>query len=176
MGSLQDALVRAGLADKDKAEKQQQKQQKKQQDRQQVKEIKPQVKMHSHHEHRTICEHCDRPYPDVEKYRHKNPVIRGFWLCLNCADDFMIPDELRETAQSEYNRKNIFRRRFGKTLKALPLVEEQKRKAQEREQNAKDPKKFKHGGHAGGGNRSSNQNTKGASGDRSADKRSSKKI
>ncbi len=110
MGSLRDALVQAGLADKNAKKKQEEK-------RSKPVENQSSKKVHSHQEHRTICENCDKGYPDVEKYLHRSPVVKGQWLCLNCADEFMIPDTFRATAQSEYARRKIFVRRFGRTNK-----------------------------------------------------------
>lgn len=76
---------------------------------------RPVEKMHTHQEHRTICDHCMKSYPDVEFYRHRNPCVEVEWLCCRCADDNCINDECRQTKQSEYSRKRIFRRNYGRT-------------------------------------------------------------
>ena len=126
MGSLQDALFKAGVVKKGKKTEKKGLENKKQ-------EKHEKKKIHSHQEHQTTCENCSRTYPDVERYKHRSPVVNGQWLCQNCADEFMISDEFRLTSQSEYNRSGIFRRRFGKTLKHLPLVEKEKEREREKE-------------------------------------------
>lgn len=68
-----------------------------------------------HQKHQTFCECCDKTMPDVERYDHGNPHLKAIWICCQCADTHTIPDTCRMTNQSEYARKGIFRREFGRT-------------------------------------------------------------
>ena len=104
MGSLKDALMKAGL-----------KPSKSENERPKPKRNKVIKKVHTHQQERNFCEVCNRTLPDVEMYKHRNPVVNASWICLQCADKNMISDDFRETNQSEYSRKGIFRREFGRT-------------------------------------------------------------
>ena len=72
-------------------------------------------KIHEFQSTRNFCECCQMTMPDVEYYKHKNPLLDARWICIQCADKNMILDDLRETNQSDYSRKNIFRRFYGPT-------------------------------------------------------------
>lgn len=106
MGSMKDALLKIGLQPS-----------KTQNERPKPKLKRPEKIIHSHQQERNFCEVCNRTLPDVEMYKHRNPVINASWICLQCADKNMISDDSRETCQSEYSRKGIFRREFGRTKK-----------------------------------------------------------
>lgn len=69
---------------------------------------------------RNFCENCKNILPDVEYYNHRNPDVTGKWICTDCADKNWIPDEVRQTAQSEASRNGIFKRAFGKTFRDIP--------------------------------------------------------
>lgn len=77
-------------------------------------------KKHTHQGHRTFCENCKNILPDVEFYNHRNPDVTGKWICTDCADKNWIPDEVRQTAQSEAARNGIFKRAYGKTFRDIP--------------------------------------------------------
>lgn len=62
-----------------------------------------------------ICENCQKTAPDVEYYEHRVRVVRGNWLCLQCADGSEIDDSLRKTAQSQHSKQKTFKRRHGRT-------------------------------------------------------------
>jgi hypothetical protein len=70
-----------------------------------------------HQEQRNYCEQCDSIQPDVERYKHRNPVVDAQWICTSCADKHMIDDKFRVTSQSDFSIKKIFRREFGQTNK-----------------------------------------------------------
>ena len=67
---------------------------------------------------RIVCEACEKSAPDVERYFHKNRLIDGKeWLCLRCADEYQINDDLRTTAQSTQAKQGLFIRQYGRTKK-----------------------------------------------------------
>lgn len=103
--SLKDALMGAGLKSS-RTENERPKMRKKDKNKTQL-----------HQEERNFCELCERIFPDVEHYKHRNPTIDVRWLCLGCADKNEIMDRFRTTAQSEYSKKGIFRREYGETAK-----------------------------------------------------------
>lgn len=104
---LKAALMNAGLvSQKDLA-------------REKVKEqhMKKSAKMREDHI-RIMCEACGKTAPDVERYRHPNRRIEGKeWLCIPCADEYMIDDECRLTHQSSQAKTGMFSRRYGRTKK-----------------------------------------------------------
>ena len=104
---LKEALMNAGLvSQKDLA-------------REKVKEqhMKKSAKMREDHI-RIMCEVCGKTAPDVERYRHPNRRIEGKeWLCIPCADEYMIDDECRLTHQSSQAKTGMFIRRYGRTKK-----------------------------------------------------------
>ena len=108
MSSLKDALLKAGL-----------KSSKKENERQRRGKWMDVKKSVVHQEQRNYCEVCESIQPDVEKYKHRNPVVTGEWICASCADKNMIDDKFRVTAQSDFSIRKIFRREFGQTLKDL---------------------------------------------------------
>lgn len=103
MGSLQEALKKAGVKAKEPVKKK--------------KEIIHRGrKKHTHHfKHRTTCDFCRKTTADVENYAHNNPRLKAKWLCLPCADQQQISDMFRETNQSEFALKGYFRRQYGRT-------------------------------------------------------------
>lgn len=63
-----------------------------------------------------VCEVCDKSAPDVERYEHNNRRIYGKkWLCIQCADEYEISDDCRQTNQSTQAKGNLFIRRYGRT-------------------------------------------------------------
>ncbi len=67
---------------------------------------------------RIVCDACKKSAPDVERYLHRNRLIEGKeWLCLRCADDYMIDDKFRTSAQSTQSKSGLFRRQYGRTHK-----------------------------------------------------------
>lgn len=69
---------------------------------------------HKHHL-RTECEACRKSGPDVEYYEHKNRILDVKWLCVKCADTYNIPDQCRETMQSQFAITGKFIRGWGPT-------------------------------------------------------------
>ncbi len=106
MSSLKDALLKAGL-----------KSSKNENDRQKRKNWVEVKKSVIHQEQRNYCEACESIQPDVERYKHRNPVVDAQWICVSCADKNMIDDKFRVTSQSDFSIKKIFRREFGQTNK-----------------------------------------------------------
>lgn len=107
MDQLKKALLKAGLSPaKEKEEEQAAK-----------KSISPQKEAKKFHEHqmRTDCEYCKKYSPDVEYYRHENKFVNVRWLCMNCADEYKILDEHRQTNHSTDARSGRFIRRYGPT-------------------------------------------------------------
>jgi RNase P subunit RPR2 len=107
MGSLKDALLKAGLKEtvSPKAHNQRE-------------EIAKKKKTEAvvHQEQRNYCEECQQVLPDVELYHHRNPTTEAEWICVKCADRLKIPDTCRKTAQSDTSIKRMFRREHGATL------------------------------------------------------------
>lgn len=66
---------------------------------------------------RTDCEYCKKYSPDVEYYHHNNKFVEVRWLCMKCADEYRILDELRQTHQSSDARSGRFIRQYGPTKK-----------------------------------------------------------
>lgn len=106
MGSMKDALLKAGIKPV-KTENERPKRP--------VKEAV--TKAVAHQETRNFCEHCQNIHPDVEKYRHHNPTTRAEWICLSCADKLEIHDDSRQSHQSDFAKRGVFRRFFGPTKK-----------------------------------------------------------
>lgn len=114
--SLQEALLKAGLISKEKAER-----------RHQPKRYPPkrpagpppstsvlEEKIHSHHL-RTECEACKKSGPDVEFYEHSNRMLNVKWLCIKCADHHRVSDSCRQTEQSQFAQSGRFLREYGAT-------------------------------------------------------------
>ena len=74
----------------------------------------PKETKHLHHA-RTFCEACGKTSPDVEFYKHTNKMLEKYWLCVKCADEHYIHDDLRQTAQSFDSMTHVFRRQYGPT-------------------------------------------------------------
>ncbi len=104
MGSMKDALMKAGFKPK-KSENERQK-------RAHWDKVKKSV---VHQEQRNYCEVCESIQPDVEKYKHRNPTITAHWICVSCADKNLIDDKFRVTSQSDFSIKKLFKREYGKT-------------------------------------------------------------
>jgi hypothetical protein len=106
MGSMKDALLKAGLkgTPTPKAENEREKLSKK--------KITETV---IHQEQRNYCEECRQVYPDVELYYHNNPTTEAEWICVRCADQLKIADTFRKTAQSDTSIRKMFRREYGAT-------------------------------------------------------------
>jgi len=106
MGSLKDALLKAGIKPTPVA--------KSQNEREKIakKQITETI---VHQEQRNYCEACDQVRPDVELYKHRNPTTDAEWICLRCADQLQILDTFRKTAQSDTSIKKMFRREYGAT-------------------------------------------------------------
>ena len=64
-------------------------------------------------ETRIFCEVCEATHQDVEKYKHRMPLIEAEWICSNCADKNSILDECRVTQQSHASKNGTFRRFYG---------------------------------------------------------------
>lgn len=108
MKQLKFALIKAGIVQKEAAEEK----------KGPPKKSKvPEKIFKKFHEHQIIteCELCGYNTPDVEYYRHNNKLIVKRWLCIKCADEHRIDDELRETSQSSYAKSGRFHRMWGKT-------------------------------------------------------------
>lgn len=101
--SLKEALEKAGL----KPSKRRNKRKKPKKSQQPQNERQPQ--------HQSFCDCCKKTAPDVELYRHSNPSLQAKWLCIICADNHFIPDDTRQTNQSDFAMRGTFRRRYGKT-------------------------------------------------------------
>ncbi|MDO8644233.1 MAG: hypothetical protein Q7S00_04605 [bacterium] len=118
--SLQEALLKSGLVNKEKLAKA--KSQKKEGIvRRRGERPEPKKKSvgflegkHLHHV-RTECELCKKAEPDVEYYEHNKKSLSVKWLCVNCADNQNILDDCRQTVQSEQAMRKMFRRRYGPT-------------------------------------------------------------
>ena len=116
MGSLKDALLKAGL-----------KGTKNENDRNKL-QWKDASKSVKHQQQRNYCEVCHTVQPDVERYKHRNPTIDAQWICSACADRNQIPDETRVTNQSDFALKGMFRREFGPTKKFNKVENEHRKK------------------------------------------------
>jgi hypothetical protein len=110
VSSIKDALLKVGL-----------KSSKNENDRQKRKNWVEVKKSVIHQEQRNYCEACESIQPDVERYKHRNPIVDAQWICVSCADKNMIDDKFRVTSQSDFSIKKIFRREFGQTNKEVGL-------------------------------------------------------
>lgn len=108
MQQLKDALIKAGLVPKETAEDRKRRPKKSKAPKKEFKKFKEdQIK--------TECEYCHNNTPDVEYYRHNNKLVVKRWLCIKCADEYKIDDDLRDTNQSSYARSGRFHRMWGRT-------------------------------------------------------------
>lgn len=78
---------------------------------------KPKKAIEKHQQQRNFCECCKKVAPDVELYKHNNRSLQAKWLCIVCADEYLIPDDVRQSNQSDFARRGTFRRRYGRTKK-----------------------------------------------------------
>lgn len=108
MQQLKEALIKAGLVSKDEAVDRTKQPTK-------SKVPKKEFKKYEEHQIRADCELCNKYSPDVEYYKHNNKLIVKRWLCIKCADEHKINDDLRETHQSSYAKSGSFRRMWGRT-------------------------------------------------------------
>lgn len=106
MGSLKDAMLKAGLKATAPA--------KSQNEREKVAK-KHVTETVVHQEQRNYCEACEQVRPDVELYKHRNPTTDAEWICVRCADQLQILDTFRKTAQSDTSIRKMFRREYGAT-------------------------------------------------------------
>jgi len=105
--SLKDALLDAGFKGKKSIN-----------EREKVKKKDVRTSSVIHQEQRNFCEVCELIQPDVELYKHRNPVIHDAeWICSKCADENQVPDKFRQTNQSDFAKKRRFMRQFGETRK-----------------------------------------------------------
>jgi hypothetical protein len=106
--SLQEALEKAGL--KSSQHKNERKR-------------KPRISgrpkaIEKHQQQRTFCDCCEKTAPDVEFYKHNNSSIQARWLCIVCADKHAIPDDTRQSDQSDFAMRGTFRRGYGRTKRS----------------------------------------------------------
>lgn len=113
MQQMKQALLKAGLISKDTA-----KNTTKGKKPASSKVPKKEFKKFNENQIKTICELCDQYAPDVEYYKHNNRLIVKRWLCIKCADEHRIDDNLRETHQSSDARARRFHRMWGRTKKS----------------------------------------------------------
>jgi hypothetical protein len=109
MGSLKDAMLKAGI--KPTAAPQEQKSVNHREKLAKKKITETVV----HQEQRNFCEDCQQVLPDVELYDHFNPTTDAQWICVRCADRLQIADSCRRSAQSDTAIKKLFRREYGAT-------------------------------------------------------------
>jgi len=109
MQQMKQALLKAGLISKKEATKDKGKKPTS------SKVPKKEFKKFDENQIKTICELCDQYAPDVEYYKHNNRLIVKRWLCIKCADEHRVDDNLRETCQSSDARAGRFHRMWGRT-------------------------------------------------------------
>lgn len=109
MGSLKDELAKAGFRST-----------KRENERERLPSKKDVKKSVKHQMQRNFCEVCERTLPDVELYKHRNPTTDAQWICVACADELMIHDKFRKSAQSDMSVRKMFKRSYGETLEVQP--------------------------------------------------------
>ncbi len=102
--SLKDALLKAGI-----------KSSKNENERAKPKSIKSNTEKHQ--QSRNFCEVCELIHPDVERFKHRIPLLDAQWICLSCADKEMVHDKFRVSAQSQFAKQGRYLREYGPTLK-----------------------------------------------------------
>jgi hypothetical protein len=107
MGSMKDALLKAGLKPSTTA--------KDQNTRENINKKKAPESV-AHQYQRNFCEECQTTQPDVEQYRHNLPTTEAEWICLRCADRLRIHDKFRRSTQSDTSIKRLFKREHGPTM------------------------------------------------------------
>lgn len=125
--SLKDAMLKAGLKST-KTENERQRKLKKEKH-----------KIEKHQEQRNFCEVCEFIQPDVERFRHRNPLVDAEWICVNCADKNQILDECRQTNQSDSAKNGRYLRFYG------PMKDFSKEKDYIKKPNNKNHSKSKNG-------------------------------
>ena len=140
MGSLKDALKKAGFSST-----------KNENDRQKTRK-KEMTKAQKAQYTRTFCEVCEGTFRDVERYKHRNPTTDAQWICVGCADKLMIEDRFRVTAQSDTAKSGQFRRYYGETIKLDPNMANKDNRGPKRVDGNRSDRSS--GGHQKGGNRS----------------------
>ena len=105
--SLKDALEKAGLKPSKRENERKRKPRK---------SGRPKA-IEKHQQQRNFCGSCEKTAPDVEYYKHNNSSLQARWLCIVCADKHSIPDDTRESNQSDFAMRGIFRRGYGRTKK-----------------------------------------------------------
>ena len=101
--SLKDALLKAGV-----------KTSKTENHRDSPKKLEK--KSEKHQQMRNFCEVCELIHPDVERFRHRIPLLDAEWMCSSCADKEMVHDKFRVSAQSQFAKEKRYRREYGPTL------------------------------------------------------------
>lgn len=81
--------------------------------------VKEKTKVEKHQETRIFCEVCDTTQQDVERYKHRMPLVDAEWICVNCADKNSIHDDCRMTEQSHASKNKTFLRFYGPTHKDI---------------------------------------------------------
>lgn len=76
-------------------------------------------KSEKHQQMRNFCEVCELIHPDVERFKHRIPLLDAEWICLSCADKEMVHDKFRVTAQSQFAKEKRYMREYGPTLNPL---------------------------------------------------------
>ncbi len=104
--SLKDALEKAGI----KSSKHENKSKKKM-----PKRSGPLKEIEKHQQQNNFCDCCNKVAPDVEFYKHRNQSLQAQWLCIVCADRNLIPDDARQSHQSDFAMRGTFRRCYGRT-------------------------------------------------------------
>lgn len=101
--SLKDALLKAGV-----------KTSKTENMREKPKKVAK--KSEKHQQMRNFCEVCELIHPDVERFKHRIPLLDAEWICLSCADKEMVHDKFRVSAQSQFAKEGRYLREYGPTL------------------------------------------------------------
>jgi hypothetical protein len=112
MSSIKDALMKAGFRPT-----------KKENERERRPKFEQVQKSVIHQEQRNYCESCHMVQPDVEHYKHRNPTVEAAWICVACADKHMISDDFRVSNQSDFAKRSLFRREFGRTKRPQEFVQ-----------------------------------------------------
>ena len=73
-------------------------------------------KSEKHQQMRNFCEVCELIHPDVERFKHRIPLLDAEWICASCADKEMVHDKFRVTAQSQFAKEKRYMREYGPTL------------------------------------------------------------
>ena len=107
--SLKEALEKAGIKSGIKSDKPENISKKK------PKKSGPLTEIEKHQQQNNFCDCCKKVAPDVEFYKHRNQSLQAQWLCIVCADRNLIPDDTRQSHQSDFAKRGTFRRCYGRT-------------------------------------------------------------